>query len=328
MKQALVILILAGAIAAGIFVLKRHTPEAKPEEKPAAEEQKVTRNEKGQVVVKMSDEVQGNVGLLVSKPEAAQLSPEIRGYGRVMDSAPLAALMTEIAAARAAAAASSNELARLKLLSGQGNASQRALQTAEAAALHDQITAQSATERLKQAWGAVDNNQKDLVTLVSDLSSQKAALVRVELSAGDRLDAAPKGARLFTLSGTPVAARFLGDAPNVDPQTLSRGYILLVQPNSARLLPGEAVTAFLEVPGDPASGVTVPRDAVVRVEGAGWVYVLDAGGDAFIRKQINLDHPTEAGWFVTGTIGTNDHVVVHGAQTLLSEELKASLKPD
>jgi hypothetical protein len=41
-----------------------------------------------------------------------------------------------------------------------------------------------------------------------------------------------------------------------------------------------------------------------------------------------LDHPADGGWFVTKDVTTNDYVVVTGAQTLLSEELKASLKPD
>ena len=329
MKPTLFVLLLVAAVVGSAIWLKQRGPETKPaEEKPPAEEQKITHDDQGQVVVKMSDEVQGNAGLLVTKPEEAQLGVGIKGYGHVLDSAPLALLITEMAASRAAASASSNELARLQLLSSQGNASLRALQTAEAAALRDQLTAQAAGERFLLSWGALGTSQNDLTPLIHELTSQKSALVRVDLSAGDRLESSPKGAHLFTLSGTSLDARFLGDAPNVDPLTLSRGYILLVQPNSARLLPGESVTALIELPGDPVRGVIVPRDAVVRTEGAGWLYVLNTGGDSFTRKQISLDHPTETGWFVTTTVGTNDHVVVRGAQTLLSEELKTSLKPD
>ena len=50
------------------------------------------------------------------------------------DTAALAALVTDLASAEAAYAASSNELDRLKTLASQGNASARALQAAEAAA--------------------------------------------------------------------------------------------------------------------------------------------------------------------------------------------------
>jgi hypothetical protein len=90
------------------------------------------------------------------------------------------------------------------------------------------------------------------------------------------------------------------------------------------------VTVWLQVPGEPLAGVIIPRDAVVRLEGAGWVYVMDKdkGGEGFTRRKIPLDRPTEGGWFVTGNVKVDDYVVVTGAQTLLSEELKAALSPD
>ena len=328
MKPTIVILLLAIAAAGTVVWFKQHPVAKPPEEKAAGEEQKVSRDDKGQVVVKMSDELQGNAGLLVAKPEPARMGPELKGYGRVVDSAPLAALVSENASDRAAAIASSNELARVKTLAAQNNASQRALQTAEATASRDQVALRSAADRLALSWGSVAASQADLVALVDELVGRKATLVRVDLSAGDRLDAAPKAARLFTLSGAAVSAAFLGDAPNVDPQTLSRGYILIVRPNLLGLLPGEALTAFIELPGDTIPGVVVPRDAVVRTEGAGWVYTLDSGGDSFTRRRVELDRPVPAGWFLSRAVGTNDNVVVQGAQTLLSEELKASLKAD
>ncbi len=71
-------------------------------------------------------------------------------------------------------------------------------------------------------------------------------------------------------------------------------------------------------------GVLIPRDAVVLVEGASWVYLMnkDKGGEAFTRIKAPLDRLTDAGWFVTGTIKTNDYIVVTGAQKLLATELK------
>ena len=74
----------------------------------------------------------------------------------------------------------------------------------------------------------------------------------------------------------------------------------------------------------PLAGVIIPRDAVVSVEGAAWVYVMnkDKGGEAFTRIKIPLDRFTDAGWFVTGAVKTNDYVVVAGAQKLLGVELK------
>jgi hypothetical protein len=84
----------------------------------------------------------------------------------------------------------------------------------------------------------------------------------------------------------------------------------------------------MQVPGEPMSGVIVPSDSVLRLEGSGWVYVMNKGGESFTRKKIPLDRPAEAGWFVTGTLKPDDYIVIKGAQTLLSEELKAALSPD
>jgi multidrug efflux pump subunit AcrA (membrane-fusion protein) len=77
------------------------------------------------------------------------------------------------------------------------------------------------------------------------------------------------------------------------------------------------------VAGDKLDGVVVPRSAVVRHEGKGWVY-LQTGEDAFVRREIELDRPTEAGWFVPTGITAKDRVVVTGAQTIFSVELNGS----
>jgi multidrug efflux pump subunit AcrA (membrane-fusion protein) len=135
---------------------------------------------------------------------------------------------------------------------------------------------------------------------------------------------------VVTLSGKTADGKFLSATADVDPQIQGQGFIFLVQPNAIPLAPGQAVTVWLQVPGDPLAGVIIPRDAVLRLEGAGWVYVMnkDKGGEAFTRKKIPLDRPTDAGWFVTGAVKADDYIVVTGAQTLLSEELKAALSPD
>jgi multidrug efflux pump subunit AcrA (membrane-fusion protein) len=152
--------------------------------------------------------------------------------------------------------------------------------------------------------------------------------VRIDLPAGESMPGPPAGARIFNLSGVSTEADYLGGALSVDPQTLGQGSMLIVKTNSLKLVPGEAITGFLKVPGEPLTGVMLPSEAIIRTEGSGWVYVLNSGGDQFTRTRVQLDHPIETGWFVTSGVTTNDYVVVSGAQILLSEELKASLKPD
>jgi hypothetical protein len=326
-KRAVFVIILIAAIGGGVLWIKKHGADARPAVEKPAEESRIKHDENGRVLISMDDETQGNVGILVTKPSAAQLASELKGYGRVLDPTPLAALVTELALAQAVYTASSNELVRLKSLAPLGNASERVVQAAEAAAQRDQLAIISAKDRLRLAWGTGVAEQKDLPGFVQALTSQSSALVRIDLPAGETVKS-PSGARIMTLSSNSAEVVFLGKASNVDPQTLGQGLIFLLKPNELRLAPGEPVIGYVKVPGEPLAGVTIPSDAVVRTEGAGWVYVMNSGGDGFIRTGIALDHPTEGGWFVSKGVTTEDYLVVTGAQILLSEELKASLKPD
>jgi hypothetical protein len=330
MKKILLVVLMLALGIGGVLWWKKSRGEAvpKPEEKPAAEESRVKRDEQGRVVVHMSDETQGTIGLLVAKPKPATVVPEITGYGRVLDPAPLAGLLSELVSARAAIVTSSNELARLKTLVGNGNASERALQTAEAAALKDQLAVQSAVDRLALAWGDGLLSRPDFFALVRDLTVRQAALVRIELPVGEKYSSPPEAARITSLAGSSASAEFLGAAANVDPQTLGHGFIFVIRTNAAEFPAGEAVTGYLRPAGEPLAGVLIPREAIVRTEGAPWIYLLNSGGAAFTRTPISLSRAIEGGWFVNQGVTTNDNVVVTGAQTLLSEELKGSLKPD
>jgi hypothetical protein len=328
----LCIFVLAVAAAGGLLWFKQHGAAASPsaraaEAKPAEEEAagpRVTRDAKGNAVITLNDETQGNMGIQVTNPARMQLSPEVKGYGRVLDPAPLATLATDLASAEAGRVASSNELARLKTLEGQGNASARALQAAEAAALRDALAVQAARDRLALSWGKAVAGRQDAPGFIQSLTSLETVLARIDLPMGQDLKL-PAGARIVGSSGQAAEAECLGPAPTVDPQMQGRGFLVRVKSNASRLLPGEAVVGYLKVPGEPLEGVVIPREAVVRSEGAGWVYVLDKpGGKSFIRTQVALDHPTEAGWLVTQGVTAKDRVVVNGAQELLSTELKGA----
>ncbi len=307
---------------------KAEKPAAAKEGGEKAAEVHTTRDANGNVVLHLDDETQGNAGIKVANPAAAQWAPEIKGYGRVVDPAPLIGLVTELALANAVYPASSNELARLKTLTGQGNASVRALQTAEAAALRDQLAIQSARDKLALSWGKVADDRTDLPAFIQELTSLNTVLLRIDLPAGEPLEALPLSARVVSLSGKSGDADYLTPAATVDPLTQGRGFLFIINTNAARLLPGEAVTAYLKMPGNPLTGVSIPREAVVRTEGSGWVYVLNLGGDAFTRTGISLDRPTDAGFFVAKGVAATNYIVTTGAQTLLSEELKATIKAD
>jgi multidrug efflux pump subunit AcrA (membrane-fusion protein) len=336
-KRIVFMVVISAAIVGGVWLVSAVAADEKPApdkaagEKPAAEEAsgvKISHDEVGNVILKVSPKTAELIGLKTAHPNGVQLRSEIKGHGQAMDPAPLVALLTEVETAEAAAAVSSNELARLKTLSTQGNASARALQAAESTELHDRLAAQSARDRLALSWGRILESQPDIHVLVHALTSLDVVLVRIDLPAGEIMSSAPVGARVVALSGTDADAEYLGAAPNVDPQTQGQGFIFLVRIHGTPFLPGAALVGYVQRDNQLLNGVIVPADAVVRTEGAGWIYVQHGGPDEFLRMKISLDHPAMSGWFVTTGVTAADAVVVTGAQSLLSEESKGLLKSD
>jgi hypothetical protein len=330
-KRIYSLIVIFAVIGGGVWLAAHRSGAAPAAEKPAGDAPsgiKVTRDADGNVVLKVAPKTAELIGLKTAHPGAIQLKSEVKGHGQALDPAPLVGLLIELASAEAAATVSSNELARLKTLSAQGNASARVLQTSEAAALRDQLAVQSAHDRLALSWGNILEKATDLPAFTRSLTSLSAVLVRIDLPAGETLGTSPIGARVVALSGNSTDADYLGAAANVDPQTQGQGFIFLVRPRASQFLPGAALIGYVQRDGDPLNGVIIPNDAVVRTEGAGWIYVQHGDAGDFLRFKIPLDHPAKSGWFVAGRVTAADSVVVTGAQTLLSEESKGSLQSD
>jgi type IV pilus biogenesis protein CpaD/CtpE len=306
-SQALLTVILAAALAG---CAKKE--EAQREEKPPPPKNTVTLDEDKQKQMELGTEALA----------AAQLSPQITAYGRVVDPAALAAVVGDFTTARAANDASQAELKRLRTLAAQSNASERALQAAEAAAARDQAQFESARLKLLATWGDAIAGRDDLPAFVQSLGKMEAALVRIDLPAGQTLKETPNKARLVTLSGAAMDAAFLGETPMVDPRTQSREFLFLAQPNSLKLAPGAAVTGYLQIAGEPLSGVVIPRSAIIRQEGETWVY-FKPNATNFVRRVVALEYPLENGWFVSRGVAAGETIVVTGAQTVFSQELNS-----
>jgi hypothetical protein len=303
-------------------LLKHPQTQGEPGAEEPAEESFLQQDAQGKTIVRLDPDTQTRMGLKVASLAAAEAPAEVKGWGRVLDPAPLAALLTEAASARVALQASTREFERLKVLYSQDhNASARALEAAEATLTRDRIQLESAQARLLLGWGKAVAAREDLAELVHSLVAQEQALVRVDLPLGESPKTAPAGGRLAPVAAPdhPIPAQILGPAPAADAQLQTDGFLLLARTDG--LVPGTVLAAWLTLAGPQRSGVLVPRNAVLRHEGETFVY-RQTGADTFQRRAVTLEHPSGTGWFVAAGLQPQENVVVVGAQQLLSEELK------
>jgi len=301
--------------------------EAPAGEQAAAPPGRVKRNADGDVILTLDAATRKVMGLQTAVLAPTRVNPELKAYGRVLDATPLASLVAESVTAQAARDTSEAELKRLQTLAAQGNASQRALETAEAAVVRDRALVASVRQRLVASWGSAIAERKDLAEWVNSIVSLAAVVVELDVPPGPAVSTAPNAARVIPVGqeAKPIEVQVLGPAPLVDPQTQGRGFILLMNPNTASLAPGAAVAGYLTLPGEPESGALLPRDAIVRFNGSDWVYQQKAE-DTFQRVAVVLDRPLAEGWFLRAGLKPQDKVVVTGAQEMLSEELKSQLE--
>lgn len=316
--------LLAGLVVGGAGAWTLARERAQPADAPPAAEVEVARET---ARVQLDPAARELAGIEVAPVTARELAAERRAYGRVLDPTPLAGQVYELAAATPAYTAAAREETRVRaLFRGQENASQRELEAAQVALGRAKLGIDTARARLVTAWGAELAGRDDLDALVRDLVAGRRALVRIDVPPGPpRVE--PSGlARLESLDAdAPLAATFLGPAPQTDPLLQGSGLLFLVERDPPG--PGTAVTAWLPERSGKVRGVDVPREALLRHQGGVFVYVQH-DARTFERRGVELLLPTEAGWLATGALTPGEQVVVSGAALLLSSELQPQLEED
>jgi hypothetical protein len=300
-------------------------------DKPADAPEKTEAPAKAGVTVDAA--TQERIGLKIETPVPAQWQPEMKVYGRVLDPAPLLDSMMELGRAEIALDGSQQELERAKQLKKDSNISERAFQDAQTAFSQNRAAAQALLLKIQTGWGRKIAENLGPVEVPSGTQRQpdkileglreNTILIRIDLPQGERLENQAQTARIVSLaeSATPVTATCFDLLPAMDPQTQQQGILFSAdQSPTNRLTPGEAVTAFIKIPGEPVSGVVVPVGAILRHEGKAWAYV-QTETNQFSRTEIPLDRFTDNGWFVSENLSATNRVVVTGAQTVLSAEL-------
>jgi multidrug efflux pump subunit AcrA (membrane-fusion protein) len=201
------------------------------------------------------------------------------------------------------------------------------VEAAAATLKRDRAALEASQTRLLAGWGKELTARTDLGTLVHSLVAQEAALIRVDLLAGEILPPEPRRVRVAPLPGdeAPRDAVVIGPAPTADVQ--AQGAALLVLLRAPAPAPGAALLAWVSGSGTAQRGLRLPRSAIVSHEGRTFVFVA-AGEGAFERRRVELAPPQGDGVVITGGVKADDRIVVTGAQQLLSEDLKAAGGPE
>ena len=341
MKKNPFILLGLGAIVASLAVWgfmagRKELALERAREAPVQTPSRVVAHDGGTAVV-FDAATQKRADIAVAVAQKTAQRAEIEALATVLSSQELVdvrnahvAANTQLDKAKASMEASRREYERVRTLHAEDrNLSDRALETAQAAFRGDDAIARGAAQAVdtvqrsaQQKWGAVLASAAVANTpLFRRLSEQRDVLLRVAAPSGAGVSKPPASVRLDTGDGVRRTGRLIAASPQADPRIQGPTYFYAAPAEG--LLPGSNVTAYLPS-GAQRTGETVPAEAVVWWQGKAWVYVQSAP-DRFARRELPEMAPVSEGWFVPGDF-QGARLVVRGAQTLLSEELRAQIQ--
>lgn len=242
-----------------------------------------------------------------------------------IDSTELAAQVAQLAAQRDLA---QQDLARTKELIAQNAASTSDLEHAEASARSADAQYRLQSTRLARTTvrapfgGTVGQrfvSLGDYVTNSSRLVSlQTVNPQRASFQVPERFARSLKRGQQVTFRVAAISGReFVGEVDFVDPVVQLPGRTILVKarvPNPQRLLQaGMFIEARLVTATRPRA-VVVPEDAVVPVQGANFVWVVEEGKAN--RRQVGLGVRTPGFVEIASGVDAGDQVVVGGLEVL------------
>lgn len=323
-------------VAWGFIEGRKEYAQEQARERPVQVPSRVVAQGGGTAVV-FDAATQKRADIVVAPAQTVTRSAEVEVLAMVLPAQELVDLRNAIVAARtqadkatAALNASRREYERVKALYGdEQNLSLKTLETAEATWRADEAAARGAREALdaatqgaRQKWGgALASAIADNAPLFRRLAEQQDVLLRVATPSGSGVTKAPATIRIAADDGSYRSAHLISASPQADPRIQGATFFYAAPANG--LLPGTTLAAYLPS-GAAQNGAIVPATAVVWWQGKAWIYQRSAQ-DRFARKELPAAVPIEQGWFVPG-MREGTELVVRGAQTLLSEELRAQIQ--
>jgi len=298
--------------------------------------------ENGFATVQVSEQGQRASGIATQEIEEGSSRASVEIYGMVVNIQPLLDLraryvtaISEARALRAAAASSEAEYRRVKKLFEQDrNASERAVQVAQAQWSADQAHVAGADQAISAAHASIRVAFGDTLAkwatnpeseMFEALAQQRQALVQLVFPFDIQAQAGKVGLTIApaSIDAPGHAARYVSPAPQGDSTLPGATYFYIASGDGLRA--GMRVAARLHLSAKSQSGVIVPTAAVVWHGGKAWAYVRE-DEDTFVRKEVMTDNEVPGGWFNAGNFEAGDEVVVSGAQLLLSEEQKFQIR--
>lgn len=288
--------------------------------------------------VNLDPKSQRLAGIQTRPLEAAQQQPEFTAYGTVLSLEPLLQLRQQYLAARAqqdGAKAKYTEahlnLSRTQNLHHQDIVSTRRLQEQQAQWQSEKANFDASGYRQQSILAAGRLEWGETLTDWFILTQGKAAepflnrgaqLLQISLPANSRL--AP-GIRTIDIDehgqrDTALKAALISAAPQIDP--VSQGERYFFKTEGRRIPFGAHITAWVAADARQTPGVVVPESALIRHMGQAFVFIK-TGDDRFSRRALSRYTPGSHGYFATGSLQAGEEIVTIGAQTLLSQQLKA-----
>lgn len=286
----------------------------------------------------MSEESQNSVGIVVKKPELSNFQEQKNFYGALANINDLIELNKLFKLNRSRLIESQIILAQkkqdLKRMSGLFNSgkkiSARQLELTELTfekAKRELSEIQSELDAIKQKvtsnWNAkISNGLGKSSGLLFEIISKKVDITRFSVLSKPKID------RFFwqvASSGFDDSKKY--EARLLGPSGLSlkgeTGETWLLKSNFMNLASDSPVVVYAREK-NKSFGVLIPEEAIVRFAGELWIY-LQNNPNYFERNILLASHSNLNGVF-TQQIKPDQSIVVVGAQTLLSEELRHQIK--
>lgn len=282
-------------------------------------------------------------GIKTQTLTASTESAEFISYGKVLNLDALLQLRQQYLAAitqQSSAKARHNEahlnLARTENLHQQSIVSNRRLQEQQALAQADKALLDASTYQQQtllnncrldwgetlSAWFCSTNHPETAAFL-----NHQAQLVQITLPANHQLPSQVKQIWIDAHGQrqTAIVASLISASPQIDTVSQGQNYFFKIQ--NRRIPYGSHLTAWIPTGDHPTTtAVEIPASAIVRHLGQNQVFIKDKNGH-FQRISLNQLSKTATGYLTTDGVQAGDQIVVTGAQTLLSQELKAQI-PD